>query len=53
MFIAEHWADIALPFMKENFPGTETYVMGGHMMFYEYPEKWNSTLEGFLAKLNG
>jgi non-heme chloroperoxidase len=52
MFIAEHWADIALPFMKENFPGTETYVMGGHMMFYEYPEKWNSTLEGFLAKLN-
>ncbi len=52
MFIAEHWADIAEPFMKEHFPGTEIFVMGGHLMFYEYPDRWNSVLERFLAKLH-
>lgn len=48
MFIAKHWADIAEPFMQHNFPGTKTHVMGGHFMFYEYPEEWNKVLEGFL-----
>lgn len=49
MFIAEHWAEVAEPFMKSRFPGTKTVVMGGHLMFYEYPEKWNGVLEEFLA----
>ena len=52
MFIAEHWADVAKPFYEENFPGTETFVMGGHLMFYEYPEKWNGVFEEFLGKIN-
>lgn len=51
MFIAEHWSDIAKPFVEKNFPGTDTYVMGGHLMFYEYPEKWNSVLEEFINKI--
>lgn len=51
MFIAEHWADVAKPFYGENFPGTETFVMGGHLMFYEYPEKWNGVFEAFLEKI--
>ena len=51
MFIAEHWQDVAKPFVETQLPGYETYVMGGHLMFYEYPEKWNSVLEGFLQKL--
>lgn len=51
MFIAEHWQDVAKPFVEIQLPGYETYVMGGHLMFYEYPEKWNSVLEGFLQKL--
>ena len=51
MFIAEHWQDVAKPFVEAQLPGYETYVMGGHLMFYEYPEKWNSVLEGFLQKL--
>lgn len=51
MFIAEHWQDIAKPFVETQLPGYETYVMGGHLMFYEYPEKWNAVLEGFLQKL--
>lgn len=51
MFIAEHWQDIAKPFVETQLPGYETYVMGGHLMFYEYPEKWNAVLEEFLQKL--
>ena len=51
MFIAEHWQGIAKPFVEAQLPGYDTYVMGGHLMFYEYPEKWNRVLENFLNKL--
>ncbi len=51
MFIAEHWADVAKPFVEKELPGYETYVMGGHLMFYEYPEKWNGVLEDFLNRI--
>lgn len=51
MFIAEHWSDVAQPFYNKNFPGTETYVMGGHLMFFEYPAKWNSVFEKFIEKI--
>lgn len=51
MFIAEHWADIAKPFVETQLPGYRTHVMGGHLMFYEYPEKWNAVLEEFLNTL--
>ena len=52
MFIAEHWADVAKPFVENKLTGYETYVMGGHLMFFEYPEKWNAELERFLGKLS-
>ena len=29
MFIAEHWADVAKPFMETHFKGTKTHVMAG------------------------
>ena len=51
MFIAEHWADVAEPFVKRELPGYRTQIMGGHLMFYEYPEKWNGYLESFLNAL--
>lgn len=51
MFIAEHWADVAKPFVEKNFPGTKTHVMGGYLMFYEYPEEWNRVLEDFLKNI--
>ena len=51
MFIAEHWADVAKPFVETQLPGYDIQVMGGHLMFYEYPEKWNGYLEEFLNKL--
>lgn len=49
MFIAEHWSETARPFMAKNFPAVKTHVMGGHLMFYEYPGQWNKVLEDFLA----
>ena len=51
MCIAEHWADVARPFVEQQLPGYEIQVMGGHLMFYEYPEKWNGLLEEFLNRL--
>ncbi len=38
-------------FVERELPGYETYVMGGHLMFYEYPEKWNGVLEDFLNRI--
>ena len=51
MFIAEHWAEVAEPFMHKHFPGTKTHVMGGHLMFYEYPDQWNRVLRDFLTEI--
>ncbi|MBQ1385114.1 MAG: alpha/beta hydrolase [Firmicutes bacterium] len=51
MFIAEHWAGIAKPFTEKHLPGCRTFVMGGHLMFYEYPEMWNAVLDRFLDTL--
>ena len=53
MFIAEHWSELAQPFMSSHFPGTQTHVMGGHLMFFEYPEKWNQVVDDFLASIDG
>ena len=51
MFIAEHWADVAKPFVEREMPGCRTNVMGGHLMFFEYPEKWNAVLENLLNEI--
>ena len=48
MYVAEHWADVAEPFCRAQFPETSTCVMGGHLMAYEYPERFNARLEEFL-----
>ncbi|MDO4197959.1 MAG: alpha/beta hydrolase [Erysipelotrichaceae bacterium] len=51
MFIAEHWADVAKPFCETRLPGYQTHVMGGHLMFYEYPQEWNSVFEKFIESV--
>ncbi len=48
MFIAEHWADVAEPFMNRNYPNTKTMVMGGHLMFWEHHERFNESLRNFI-----
>jgi hypothetical protein len=49
--IAEHWADTAVPFMQKHFPNTKTAVLGGHMMFWEHPGKFNKILSDFIASV--
>jgi non-heme chloroperoxidase len=49
--IAEHWSETAVPFMNRQCPKTATAVLGGHMMFWEHPQKFNQILEGFLKSL--
>ncbi|MFH1883115.1 MAG: alpha/beta hydrolase [Planctomycetota bacterium] len=49
--VAEHWADTAVPFLKKHFPNTKTAVLGGHMMFWEHPEKFNAILNDFIKSI--
>ncbi len=51
MFVAEHWADVAVPFYNSLCPKTPTHVMGGHLMARQYPEEFNARLEEFLSTI--
>lgn len=48
--IAEHWQDVAVPYMQALCPNTELHVLGGHMAFWEHSEKFNEILSAFLKK---
>ena len=47
--IAEHWQDLAVPYVERTMPETRVEVLGGHMMFWEHSEKFNALLIDFLA----
>lgn len=49
--IAEHWADVAVPFVKKHCPRANVHVLGGHMMFWEHPDRFNKILEEFIRSL--
>ena len=49
--LGEAHADSAKAWLAKNAPHSETFVLGNHMMFREYPEKFNAALDAFLAKL--
>ncbi len=48
--IAEHWQDVAVPYMQKLCPNTELHVLGGHMAFWEHADKFNPILEKFLSR---
>ncbi|MDR1125900.1 MAG: alpha/beta hydrolase [Deltaproteobacteria bacterium] len=50
-YVAEHWSGVAVPYLKKRFPKTQVEVFGGHLLFWEYPERFNASLEQFLAAL--
>ena len=47
--VADHWAETARPFLARHCPNARVEAFGGHMMFWEYPEKFNALLADFLA----
>jgi non-heme chloroperoxidase len=48
---AEHWAETAGSFTKKHFPNTKIEVLGGHMMFWEHPDKFNKLIDKFIGSL--
>ena len=50
-FLSEAHADAAKAWLTKNAPHSETFVLGNHMMFREYPDKFNAALDAFLTKV--
>jgi len=49
--VAEHWVDKARPYLARHTPNSDVHVFGGHMMFWEYPERFNRILAGFVTRI--
>jgi pimeloyl-ACP methyl ester carboxylesterase len=49
--VAESSADRAKPYLEAQLPNAQVEFMGGHMMFWEHPDKFNSVLETYLGQL--
>ena len=50
-FVADHWAETAKPFLAKHCPNARVEAFGGHMMFWEYPDRFNALLAEFLSGL--
>ena len=50
-FIADHWSGVATQYLKEVLPKSGTSAFGGHMMFWEYPDRFNAELTTFIEGL--
>ncbi|MGD6849061.1 alpha/beta fold hydrolase [Rossellomorea aquimaris] len=46
---AEHWAEAATSYLNKLAPKASVEVLGGHLMFWEYSEKFNEVVKGFLG----
>ena len=44
-FVREQWAEQACAHLTTICPNAKTHILGGHMMFYEFPERFNRILE--------
>ena len=44
-FVREQWAEQARAHLTTICPNAKTHILGGHMMFYEFPERFNRILE--------
>ena len=49
--LSEAHADAAKAWLAMNAPHSETLVLGNHMMFREYPDRFDAGVEAFLATL--
>lgn len=50
--VAEHWAEVASSYLQQLTPESKVEVLGGHMMFWEYSEKFNENLSNFLNEID-
>ena len=49
--VAEWWAETAKPYLEKHYPNSEIAVLGGHMMFWEHPDRFNAMLRDFIGRL--
>lgn len=49
--VAEHWSDVAIAFLQQITPQTQTRALGGHAMFWEHAEQFNQILEAWLKNI--
>ena len=47
----EGWAESAQILLKKNVPNSEVFVLGKHMMFFEFPDEFNAAVDAFLTKI--
>ncbi len=47
--VADHWSETAGSFLAKHCSNSRVEAFGGHMMFWEYPERFNTILAEFLA----
>ncbi len=50
--VADYRKEAGLRCIPRDYPNSEVIALGNHMVFYEYPEEFNRTLEAFLEKHN-
>ncbi|MEO8628507.1 MAG: alpha/beta hydrolase [Betaproteobacteria bacterium] len=48
--LSEANAKAGKAWLASNAPASEVFVLGNHMMFWEYPEQFNSAVDKFLQK---
>ena len=50
--VAESSEQIARSYLETKLPNADVEFLGGHVMFWEFPGKFNSILQSYLEKLN-
>jgi non-heme chloroperoxidase len=45
------WTEPAKAWLAANAPNSETFVLGRHMMFWEFPDQFNAALDEFLKEV--
>ena len=48
--IAEHWSNVATPYLRNVLPQSHVETLGGHMMFWEFPREFNAIIESFMRR---
>jgi non-heme chloroperoxidase len=49
--VREEWRPIATDWIGKHTPHSSVTVLGRHMMFWEYPEQFNASLDAYLMRL--
>ncbi len=48
---SEGWVESAQIWLAKNAPDSEIFVLGKHMMFFEFPDEFNAEVDAFLEKI--